>query len=105
MRPPKIPKLFNILDMQHPSDAFMKLYLFKNLYSLKYYGCTSFDFLKDGLIDRIWKQSTIDTCLFTKSGILLIVYFDYAILLLLSKSKIRYEIKSLQEHFDLTDYS
>ena len=50
-------------------------------------------FLKGGLIDRGWEQSTIDTFTFTKSGIILVVYVDDAILLLLSNAKIQYEIK------------
>ena len=46
---------------------------------------------------------TIDTCLLTKSGIILIVYVDDAILLSLSKANIQYEIKSLKYFFDLND--
>ena len=42
-------------------------------------------------------------CLFTKSGMIIIVYVDNAILLSPSKAKIQYEIKSLQNNFDLTD--
>ena len=46
-----------------------------------------------------WEQSTIDICLFTKSGIILIVYVDNTILISPSKAKIQHEIKSLQGFF------
>ena len=53
MSTPKVPKVFNISYLQHPSDAFTKLYMFlKNLYGLKYTVSTLFEFLKYGLVDR-----------------------------------------------------
>ena len=53
MIPPKGIIGYNILELQHPSDALMKLYmLLKNLYGINDAGSTWFDSLKYGLIDR-----------------------------------------------------
>ena len=82
MRPPKVPSGFSIPNLPTFSDRFLNVYkLLKNLYGLKDAGKTWFDFLKKGLPERGWKQSEIDSCLFTKDNILLIVYVDDAILI------------------------
>lgn len=104
MKPPKVPSDFRIPDLPNFADRFLYLYkLLKNLYGLKDAGKTWFDFLRVGLIERGWKQSDIDTCLFTKEGIILIVYVDDAILISPDKHKIDAEIKSLQRDYVLTD--
>jgi len=77
--------------------------LIKNLYELKDAGRTWFEYLRTGLVDRGWKQSEIDTCMFTKRGIILILYVDDGILISPSKVLIDQEVKSLMEGFDLTD--
>ena len=59
--------------------------------------------MKEGLFEWHWKQSEIDYCLFTKNGILLIVYVDHAILISLHKDLIDTKIKYLQEDYVLTD--
>ena len=75
MKPPKVPRGFVIPDLKHPSDVFSHFYkLLKNLYGLKDAGSTWFEYLKKGLDERDWKQSKVDSCLFTKSGIILVVY-------------------------------
>ena len=103
MIPPKGTIWYNILELQHPSDAFMKLYmLLKNLYGINDAGSTWFDSLKYGLIDRGWEKLTRYTCLWTKSAIIIILYVENASLLSSCKGNIQYEIKSLQETFDLT---
>ena len=66
------------------------------MYVLKDYGRTLFGLLKDGLIDMGWEKLIIDTCLFTKSSIIPIVYVNDTILLFPPKEKIQYGIKSLQ---------
>lgn len=104
MQPPKVPPDFTIPDLPNFADRFLCLYkLIKNLYGLKDAGKTWFDFLRTGLEDRGWKQSELDTCLFTKKGIILIVYVDDAILISPDKDLIAAEIKSLQEGYALTD--
>ena len=97
MRPPKVPSGFSIPDLPAFSDRFLNVYkLLKNLYGLKDAGKTWFDFLKKGLFEQGWKQSEIDSCLFTKDGILLVVYVDDAILISPHKTLTDIEIKSLQ---------
>jgi hypothetical protein len=82
MKTPKVPSDFTIPDLPSFADRFTNVYkLLKNLYGLKDAGKTWFDFLRDGLVKRGWKSSDIDTCLFTKDGIILVVYVDDAILI------------------------
>ena len=82
MRPPKVPSGFSIPDLPALSDLFLSVYkLLMNLYGLKDAGKTWFNFLKKGLLERGCKQSEIDSCLFTKDGIFLVIYVDDAILI------------------------
>ena len=104
MQPPKVPYNFTIPDLPNKHDRVTKVYkLIKNLYGLKDASKTWFDYLRNGLEKRGWKRSEVDECLFTKNGIILVVYVDDAILVSPYKSLIRREISSLQEEFDLTD--
>ena len=104
MSPPKVPHDFVIPDLPTKADRLTKVYkLIKNLYGLKDASKTWFEFLQKGLEKRGWKRSQVDECLFTKNGIILVVYVDDAILISPYKSLINKEIKSLQEEFDLTD--
>jgi hypothetical protein len=106
MKPPQVPAQFDIPDLPSLSDQFTNVYnLLRNLYGLKDAGRTWFEFLKKGLLHRGWKQSTIDGCLFTKDGILLVIYVQDAILISPDKTLIKNEIKSLQKDYDLTDDS
>ncbi|MEM7283838.1 MAG: reverse transcriptase domain-containing protein, partial [Pseudomonadota bacterium] len=104
MKPPKVPTDFTIPDMPSFTDRFNKVYkLIKNLYGLKDAGRTWFQFLRKGLLERGWEQSEIDTCVFTKRGIILILYVDDGILISPSEHLIQKEIESLVQGFDLTD--
>ena len=104
MQPPKVPYDFTIPDLPSKHDRVTKVYkLIKNLYGLKDASKTWFDYLRNGLEKRGWKRSDVDECLFTKNGIILVVYVDDAILVSPYKSMIQREISSLQEEFDLTD--
>eukprot|EP00980_Cylindrotheca_fusiformis_P020026 scaffold7110_cov112-Cylindrotheca_fusiformis.AAC.1 len=104
MKPPKVPGNFTIPDLPSAADRFNNVYkLIKNLYGLKDAGKTWADYLKKGLLKRGWKASEVDSCLFTKNGILLVLYVDDAILLSPYKSLIDSEIRSLQKDYDLTD--
>jgi hypothetical protein len=102
MRPPRMPQNFVIPYLPPFADRFTNVYkLLRNLYGLKDAGKTWFDFLKKGLVERRWKPPAISRCLFTKDGIMLIVYVDDAILISPYKSLIHKEIKSLQLDYDL----
>lgn len=104
MRPPRVPPDFSIPDLPSFTDRFTKVYkLLKNLYGLKDAGRTWNDHLKQGLLKRGWRQSPIDTCLYIKPGLMLILYVDDACILSPDKSKIASEIASLQRDYDLTD--
>ena len=77
MQPPKVPPNFTIPDLPNFADRFLKVYkLLKNLYGLKDAGKTWADFLNTGLLARGWKPSEVDSCLYTKNGIILILYVD-----------------------------
>ena len=57
MRPPKVPRLFKIPDLQHPADAFTKsCMLLKHLYFINDYGIKWFGFLIDRLINIGWEN-------------------------------------------------
>ncbi|CAJ1960803.1 unnamed protein product [Cylindrotheca closterium] len=104
MKPPKVPTGFAILDLPRPSDCITKCYkLIKNLYGLKDAGKTWFDFLSKGLEERGWTPSSVDASLFTKQGIMLVVYVDDAILISPDDSLIDSEIQSLKSSYFLTD--
>jgi hypothetical protein len=82
MKPPKVPPGFIIPDLPSFTDRFTNVYkLIKNLYGLKDAGKTWFEFLKVGLLKRGWRESEVDSCLFTKGEIILVVYVDDAILI------------------------
>jgi hypothetical protein len=104
MNPPKVPRGFDIPDLPTFADRFLNVYkLLRNLYGLKDAGKTWFDYLKKGLIARGWEPSEMNGCLFTKKGIMLVVYVDDVILISPNKPQIQEEILSLQKDYDLTD--
>jgi hypothetical protein len=104
MMPPKVPPGFVIPDLPTMSQRVSSVYkLLQNLYGLKDAGKTWYDHLRKGLLARGWRQSEIDGCLFTKEGIILVVYVDDAILISPFKTKINLEIESLKREYDLTD--
>ena len=55
------------------------------------------------LIRRGWKQSDIDSCLFMKDNVILILYVDDAVLISPDLSRIKACVQSLKEDFALTD--
>ena len=104
MIPPKVPNNFPIPDLPNFTDRFTSTYkLIRNLYGLKDAGRTWNHHLKAGLLKRGWIQSPIDECLFTKKGLILILYVDDACIISPHKSHIRREIDSLKKDYDLTD--
>jgi hypothetical protein len=104
MTPPKVPPDFVIADLPNPLARSTSLYkLLQNLYGLKDAGKTWGDFLHTGLVARGWLPSRIDSCLYTKRNIALVLYVDDACLLSPDPALITAEIASLQSEFNLTD--
>jgi hypothetical protein len=100
MTPPKVPPDFVIPDLPTKQLRLGKVYkLLQNLYGLKDAGRTWYNHLRKGLLERGWRQSEIDGCLFTKSGIVLVVYVNDAILISPSQDKITSEISSLMKDY------
>ena len=59
--------------------------------------------LKEGLTKRGWKQSDVDSCLFMKDNVILILYVDDAALISPDLHHIKSCIQFLQKDFSLTD--
>jgi hypothetical protein len=79
------------------------LKLLKNLYGQKQACRVWHEYLVEGLIERHFKQSIVDNCVFYKGSTMLLVYVDDAIICGPS-SKVIYEIiASLNEDYDVTD--
>ena len=77
--PPSVPPNFTISDLPSPSDRFFNVYkLIKILYGLKDAGRTWNLHLREGLLARGWQQSSVDACISTKQGVILILYVDDA---------------------------
>ena len=104
MKPPTVPHKFTIPDLPQLFDRFTHAYkLLKNLYGLKDAGKILHDFLKNFLVQHGWVQSNIDGCLFTKSGMLLILYVDEFWCISPYTHQVDAEIKSLEQDYNLTN--
>ena len=82
------------------------LKLKKNLYGLKQASFNWFDKLKTGLMDRGFKASQIDPCLYYKKGMIVLTYVDDCIIVGNKMREIDNFVKSMQngkENFILTD--
>ena len=79
------------------------LKLKKNLYGLKDAGLTWHEHIKKGLVDRGFKPSSVDPCLFTKGKVILILYVDDCVLVSPHEKDIDAVVTSLKEDFNLTD--
>jgi hypothetical protein len=89
------------LGKNHSGKAYLRL--IKNLYGLRDAGLTWFSHISKGLLDRGWRPSDVDPCLFTKGNVILVLYVDDAYLTGPDKTAIDKAIKSLQKDFALTD--
>ena len=67
----RIPAGFKV---DQPGDYLLKLK--KNVYGLKDAGRTWHEHLKQGLLDRHFKQSKVDPCIFYKGDLILLIYVD-----------------------------
>eukprot|EP00956_Cyclotella_meneghiniana_P030036 scaffold74624_cov50-Cyclotella_meneghiniana.AAC.2 len=91
-------------DEDHKSAYVLKLK--KNLYGLKQASFNWFDKLKAGLVDRGFKASVIDPCLYYKKWMIVITYADDCIIVGNNMRNIDNFVRSMQngkENFDLTD--
>ena len=79
------------------------LKLIKNLYSLRNTSKTWFEHLKKGLIDLKFTPSSVDTCIFYKKGLTLIVYVDDCLVFCQKKEDSDELIKGLMDNYKLTD--
>ena len=88
------------------SDKQYILKLNKSLYGLKQASFNWFEKLRQGLLDRHFKPSAIDPCLYFKQGMIIIVYVDDCIIVGKSASEIDSFVESMKngsEGFILTD--
>jgi hypothetical protein len=82
------------------------LKLKKSLYGLKQASLNWFEKLKQGLMDRSFKPSSIDPCLYLKHNMVLLTYVDDCIIISPSKVSIDRLVASMRtgpENFKLTD--
>ena len=94
----KIPRHCSI-HKNNWKDNILKLK--KNLYGLCDTGRTWNQHITQGLLNRGFKQSEVDPCLFIKDD--LVLYMDDTVVILPNKLWIDNLIKILQQDFDLTD--
>lgn len=82
------------------------LKLKKNLYGLKQASYNWYGKLRDGLMDRGFRPTKIDQCLYMKKGMIVLVYVDDCIIVGDDMTKINKFVESMQngpENFILTD--
>jgi hypothetical protein len=79
------------------------LKLLKNLYGQKQAGHVWHEYLVEVLIERHFKQSIVDNCVFYKGSTMLLVYVDDDIICGPSAKVIDEIIASLKEDYDVTD--
>jgi hypothetical protein len=78
------------------------LLISKNLYGLCHAGNNWFDKLHDSLLSRGFRQSSIDSCLFIRKDIILIVYANDYLLFAKDEALLDSFISTLQPEFNLT---
>ena len=93
-----------IEDPEHAQKYVLKLR--KNLYGLKQASYNWYGKLRDGLVDRGFKPSRVDQCLYMKKGMIVLVYVDDCIIVGEDMAEINKFVESMQngpENFILTD--
>ena len=91
-------------DLPNFANCFVYMYkLIKNLYNIKDTIKIWYDCLTNGIPKWGWIQSSIDECLFTKNGFILVIYVNDAILISPSKQNVNNEITSLMKDYDITE--
>lgn len=79
------------------------LRLRKNLYGIPQAGLNWFNYLKDGLEERGFKQSNVDPCLFVRKDVILLMYVDDCIILSKSQDAVNAVVDSLKSGADIDD--
>ena len=103
IKPSKLPTEFEIPDLPNFTDHYIYVYkLINNLYGLKDAIKTWYEYLKHGLLKRGWSQLSIYECIFTKNGVILVIYVDDSILISPSKQNINEKRTSLMKDYSLT---
>ena len=88
------------------SDKWYVLKLNKNLYWLKQWSLNWYGKLKVSLVDRDFKPSDIDPCLYIGNGMIILTYVDNCIIVGPSMDRIDSFVKSMntgKDNFVLTD--
>lgn len=83
------------------SDVYVLL-LTKNLYGLRQAGNNWFDKLRDSLLARGFRQSSIDPCLFVRKDLILVVYVDDCLIFARADTTLDDFVTSLRSDFNLT---
>ncbi len=83
------------VDTENESKCYI-LELNKSLYRLKQASPNWFKKLQQGLIDRRFHPSAIDTCLYFKKGMIIITYIDDSIIVSNSMKDINTFVKSMK---------
>ena len=90
----RIPVGFHYKDPLENRDKYV-LRLKKNFYGLKQAAMNWYHKLRDGLLARGYKQSSVDPCLFIKDDVLCLIYVDDTIFFAKDQSLIDREITDL----------
>jgi hypothetical protein len=80
---------------KHKRGTDSVLHLNKSLYGLRQAPRTFYEKLRSGLVERGFKQSNIDQCLFMKKDVICVVYVDDTIFAGPDVKKLEAEIKGL----------
>lgn len=94
------------MDLHNANKSEYVLKLNKNLYGLKQASLTWFEMLSKGLVERNFKPSAIDSCVFVRDNCIVLVYVDDCIVISHDSKVIDRFIFSMQtgpENFKLTD--
>jgi hypothetical protein len=86
------------IDGAHRKTHVLKLR--KNLYGLKQAGLNWYNYLKQGLEERGFRQSNVDPCVFLRSDAIIITYVDDCIILSKEENTVNKIVKSLQDGRD-----
>jgi hypothetical protein len=97
----ELPHGFQLPAGVNKKDYVLKLN--KNLYGLKQAGFNWYEKLKKGMETRGFKTCLSDPCVYTKPGIVVLVYVDDMLIFARSMKKLETFIQSLEGEYELTD--